>query len=200
MGSWKGLLTMAALTDENRKSLLILARSVIESELVENTKIERPQYLSPALKEKRGCFVTLHKNGVLRGCIGTIEPVKSLVSNVEENAINAAFKDPRFPPLGQDELSAVDIEISVLTVPRILDFEDGEDLKKKIRPGVDGVILSRGWHGATFLPQVWEQLSDKESFLGHLCQKGGMERTCWKDTNTQVKIYQAEYFSESSLF
>lgn len=200
MGSWKGLLTMAALTDEDRKSLLILARSVIESELVENTKIERPLSLSPSLKENRGCFVTLHKNGVLRGCIGTIEPVKSLVSNVEENAINAAFKDPRFPPLEKDELSAVDIEISVLTVPSILDFEDGEDLKKKLRPGIDGVILSRGWHGATFLPQVWEQLSDKESFLGHLCQKAGMERTCWKDINTQVKIYQAEYFSESSIF
>ncbi|UCH22610.1 MAG: AmmeMemoRadiSam system protein A [Deltaproteobacteria bacterium] len=191
---------MAALTDEDRKSLLILARSVIESELVENTKIERPLSLSPSLKENRGCFVTLHKNGVLRGCIGTIEPVKSLVSNVEENAINAAFKDPRFPPLEKDELSAVDIEISVLTVPSILDFEDGEDLKKKLRPGIDGVILSRGWHGATFLPQVWEQLSDKESFLGHLCQKAGMERTCWKDINTQVKIYQAEYFSESSIF
>jgi AmmeMemoRadiSam system protein A len=191
---------VSTLTDEDRKSLLILARSVIESQLIAGTRIKRPEFNSPPLKEKRGCFVTLHKNEILRGCIGTIEPVRSLVHNVEENALQAAFKDPRFPPLERDELFAVDIEISVLTVPKLLDFEDGEDLKKKLLPGVHGVILSRKWRGATYLPQVWEQLRDKESFLEHLCQKAGMEETCWKDTETQVKIYQAEYFSESSLF
>ena len=189
---------MSALTDEDRKNLLVLARSVIESELIAGAKIKRPDVISPPLQEKRGCFVTLHKNGTLRGCIGTIEPLRSLIDNVAENAINAAFKDPRFPPLETDELTDVDIEISVLTVPQILDFEDGEDLKKKLKPGVHGVILSRDWHGATFLPQVWDQLPDKESFLEHLCQKSGMERNCWQDTNTQVKVYQAEYFSESS--
>jgi len=191
---------MSALTVEDKKSLLILARSVIESELVEGAEIKRPGHISPALNEKRGCFVTLHKGGLLRGCIGTIEAVNSLLSNVEENAANAAFKDPRFPPLERDELSAVDIEISVLTVPQIIDFEDGEDLKQKIKPGVHGLILSRDWLSATYLPQVWEQLPDKESFLEHLCQKAGMERTCWKDTNTRVKVYQAEYFSESLSF
>jgi len=190
---------MPALTDEDRKSLLILARSVIESELIAGARIKRPDFNSPPLEEKRGCFVTLHKNEILRGCIGTIEPVRSLVYNVEENAAQAAFKDHRFPPMERDELSAVDIEISVLTVPQLLDFEDGEDLKEKLLPGVHGVILSRKWLGATYLPQVWEQLRDKESFLEHLCQKAGMEETCWKDTETQIKIYQAEYFSESSL-
>ncbi len=191
---------MSALTDEDRKGLLILARSVIESELVAGAEIKRPEHISPALNEKRGCFVTLHKGGLLRGCIGTIEAVRSLLSNVEENAFNAAFKDPRFPPLERDELSAVDIEISVLTVPKIVEFEDGEDLKQKIRPGVHGVILSRDWRSSTYLPQVWEQLPDKESFLEHLCQKAGMESTCWKDKNTQVKVYRAEYFSEASCF
>ncbi len=190
---------MSALTDEDRKSLLILARSVIESEIIAGAKIKRPETSSPPLEEKRGCFVTLHKNEVLRGCIGTIEPVRSLILNVEENAINAAFKDPRFPPMKRDELSAVDIEISVLTVPEILNFKDGEDLKKKLLPDVHGVILSREWHRAIYLPQVWEQLRDKESFLEHLCLKAGMEGSCWEDTETQVKIYQAEYFSESSL-
>ena len=190
---------MSALTDADRKNLLILARSAIESELTADAKIKRPESNSPPLEEKRGCFVTLHKNRMLRGCIGTIEPVRSLVFNVEENAIKAAFNDPRFPPMEKNELTTVDIEISVLTVPKALDFENGEDLKKKLLPGVHGVILSREWHGATYLPQVWEQLPDKESFLEQLCQKAGMEGSCWQDTKTQVKIYQAEYFSESSL-
>ena len=190
---------MSVLTDGDRKSLLLLARSVIEAELITGAKIKRPDHRSAALKENRGCFVTLHKNKILRGCIGTIEPVRSLALNVEENAINAAFKDPRFPPLKSDELSAIDIEISVLTVPKVLEFTDGEDLKKKLIPGVHGVILSREWHRAIYLPQVWEQLPQKESFLEHLCLKAGMEGACWKDPETQVKIYQAEYFSESSL-
>lgn len=187
---------MSALTDQDRKSLLKLARSTIESELIKGAKIKRPENVSPPLKEKRGCFVTLHKGGVLRGCIGTIEPVRSLVSNVEENAINAAFKDPRFPPLAINELDAVDIEVSVLTLPKILEFKDAEDLKQKLKPGVHGVILSQDWRGATFLPQVWQQLPDKEVFLENLCQKGGLERSAWKDKNTTVKIYEAEYFSE----
>jgi AmmeMemoRadiSam system protein A len=190
---------MSALTDEDRKSLLILARSVIEAELITGAKIKRPEHRSPPLEENRGCFVSLHKNKILRGCIGTIEPVRSLVSNVEENAINAAFKDPRFPPLERNELSAVDIEISVLSVPQPLTFEDGEDLKKKLLPGIHGVIISREWHRAIYLPQVWDQLPDKESFLEQLCLKAGLEGSCWKDPNTEVKIYQAEYFSESSL-
>jgi AmmeMemoRadiSam system protein A len=190
---------MSVLTDADRKNLLLLARSVIEAELIPGAKIKRPEHRSAPLEENRGCFVTLHKNEILRGCIGTIEPVRSLISNVEENAINAAFKDPRFPPLQRDELSAVDIEISVLTVPKVLDFKDAEDLKKKLIPGVHGVILSREWHRAIYLPQVWEQLPQKESFLEHLCLKAGMEEACWKDPDTQVKIYQTEYFSESSL-
>ena len=190
---------MSALTDGDRKSLLLLARSVIEAELITGAKIKRPDDSSAPLEENRGCFVSLHKNEILRGCIGTIEPARSLISNVEENALNAAFKDPRFPPLKRDELSAVDIEISVLTVPEVLDFEDSEELKKKLIPGVHGVILSREWHRAIYLPQVWEQLPQKESFLEHLCLKAGMEGTCWKDPQTRIKIYQAEYFSESSL-
>jgi len=188
---------MAALTDEDRKGLLKLARSTIKSELKAGLKILRPKKITSELKEKRGCFVTLHKEGILRGCIGTIEPVRSLIANVEENAMNAAFHDPRFPPVKMDELSVIDIEISVLTVPVVLDFKDGEDLKKKLKPGIHGVILSQGWRSATFLPQVWEQLPDREDFLEHLCLKGGMGRECWKDKETIVKIYEAEYFSKS---
>ncbi|MBN1930804.1 MAG: AmmeMemoRadiSam system protein A [Desulfobacterales bacterium] len=187
---------MSEFTDKDREILLKLARATIKSELFRNFKIERPEYISPALLKKCGCFVTLHKAGVLRGCIGTIEPVRSLISGVEANAIHAAFRDPRFPPLTAKELPEIEIEISVLTVPTVMDFVDAEDLKRKLKPGIHGVILSQGSSTATFLPQVWEQLPDKEVFLEHLCQKAGMIKNCWRDTNTTVKVYEVECFSE----
>ena len=187
---------MSSLSEEERKGLLTLARSVIESKLDRNVSIKRPVVISESLKVKRGCFVTLHQKGALRGCIGTIEPVTPLIDCVEENASNAAFRDPRFPSLKKNELPDIEIEISVLTVPEVLDFKDAEDLKQKLKPGRHGVILSRGFRKSTFLPQVWEQLPDIETFLGHLCEKGGMERKAWMDTETVLKTYEAEYFSD----
>ena len=186
---------MQVLNDEDRKNLLEFARSVISAELLPDMKVEYPKS-SPELERKRGCFVTLHKKGRLRGCIGTIEPVKSLISCIKDNALNSAFHDPRFPALKKEELSEIDIEISVLTVPEKLDYKDAEDLKAKLEAGNHGVILSKGWHRATFLPQVWEQLPDKEDFLTHLCQKAGMDKNCWKDGDIEIDIYKVEYFSE----
>ncbi len=191
---------MSNLTDNDRKALLRLARSVIRSELMKEREAERPENISSSMEENRGCFVTLHKRGALRGCIGTIEPVKSLISGVAENALNAALRDPRFSSLDADELPDVDLEISVLTVPQILEWEDGEDLKRKLKPKVHGVILSRGWNSSTFLPQVWDQLPDKQLFLEHLCQKGNMGKDCWRDKQTVVKVYEAEHFSEKEMF
>lgn len=187
---------MSPLTDKNRDILLRLARSAIASELIKDAGIERPGNIPDQLEEKRGGFVTLHSSGLLRGCIGTIEPVKSLLTCVEDNALNAAFRDPRFPPLKLAEFSKVNIEISVLTVPRELTFKDGEDLKRQLKPGIHGVIVSRSWQSATFLPQVWKQLPETEVFLAHLCEKGGMAGTAWQDRDTTVKVYEAEYFSE----
>ncbi len=187
---------MSTLNDEERSALLIVARSAIKAGLYNDSRVELPDNLTDGLKENRGCFVSLHEAGRLRGCIGTIEPTRSLVVHVEENACNSAFRDPRFPPLGKKELSAVAIEISVLTIPRELPFTDGDDLKRKLNPGVHGVILSREWQSATFLPQVWEQLPDATVFLEHLCQKAGMNKNCWQDTGTKVRVYEAEYFSE----
>ncbi len=187
---------MAAISEQDRKALLRLARSAIENALTEDAPVERPKEFGPALKEKRGCFVTLHKRGLLRGCIGTIEPVKPLVEGVEENALNAAFGDPRFPSLKTEELGRLHIEVSVLTVPRELSFKDAEDLGKKLKPGIHGVILSKGWCKSTFLPQVWEQLPDVDMFLSHLCVKAGMNADCWRDRDVRVQTYEAEYFSE----
>ncbi|MCJ7773083.1 MAG: AmmeMemoRadiSam system protein A [Desulfobacterales bacterium] len=189
---------MTSLLDEDKATLLKLARSVIESELNKGLKIERPENIAPALNEKKGCFVTLHKKGALRGCIGTIEPSTSLILAVEDNALNAAFRDPRFPSLKVNELPDVDVEISVLTTPKVLEYNDPEELKDKLKPGVSGVILSKDWRNATFLPQVWEQLPDSEVFLAHLCQKAGLTNTCWKDKDIVIKVYEVEYFSEKN--
>ena len=187
---------MSPFTEIDKQYLLALARSVVAAKLTSGSMVSPPAKLSPAVHETRGCFVTLHKQGVLRGCIGTIEPIQALVDGVTENAINAAFRDPRFPPLEAEELIQVKFEISVLTVPRELAFNDAEDLKQQLKPGIHGVILSREGRRATFLPQVWDQLPDHESFLGHLCQKGGLEERCWEDPRTTVRVYEAEYFEE----
>jgi AmmeMemoRadiSam system protein A len=188
---------MTDLNQDDRRKLLRVARTAIEAALNPDTRLERPPVPTGALKEKRGCFVTLHKKGDLRGCIGLIEPSKSLIDGVEENARHAAFDDPRFAPLGLDECPDVDIEISVLTVPRTLVFRDSQELLQQLMTGRHGVILSHGVHRATFLPQVWEQLSDPKSFLTHLCLKAGLSGECWKDGQTRIEIYEAEYFSES---
>lgn len=185
---------MAPLSQKERERLLHLARSAIVTWLDTGASPPLPADLTPMLRQKRGCFVTLHKHGALRGCIGTIEPVKALGACVVENAINAAFCDPRFEPLESAELPAVEIEISVLTPPRELHFQDPEALKKQLEPGKHGVILSRGGCRATFLPQVWQQLPHVETFLAHLCQKGGMSGACWKDPNTRVSVYEVEHF------
>ncbi len=188
---------MADLSNRDRRALLKLARSTIRAKLFQEADTEiADEQPGAALEDMRGCFVSLHRQGVLRGCIGCIEPVKPLAQGVQENAIQAAFRDPRFPPLSADELSEIQIEVSVLTPPRVLEFTGEEDLKRKLIPGKHGVILARGWHRSTFLPQVWKQLPDTEQFLENLCLKAGMESLCWKDQNTVIKVYEAEYFSE----
>jgi AmmeMemoRadiSam system protein B/AmmeMemoRadiSam system protein A len=187
------------LSPRDRKALLTLARTAIRARLFEGAEVKRPDISAPAMRQERGCFVTLHKDGQLRGCIGSIEPVSPLVECIEENALNAAFRDPRFPALSQEELSDIDIEVSVLTVPKNLVFKDGQDLKRQLDPLVHGVILSRGFKRATFLPQVWKQLPDKEEFLKHLCLKGGMPQTAWQDNKTEVKVYRAEVFGEEDV-
>lgn len=186
---------MSNFTDGEKNNLLKLARSVIASKLL-GAQIERPEQTTAEMNEKRGCFVTLHKKGALRGCIGTIEPVRSLIENIEENAASSAFNDPRFPSLTKEELEEVDLEISVLTAPEPLEYTDEQDLLNKLEPGVHGVIISKGWKRSTFLPQVWKQLPNKIDFLENLCRKGMMESGCWKDKDTEIKVYKVEYFSE----
>ena len=173
--------------------LLKLARESLEG-AVKGIKLTAPEAIPAELKENSGCFVTLTINGNLRGCIGYIEPVKPLYQAIIENAANAALKDPRFKPVTIEEIGKIDVEVSVLSKPVQLAFENPDDLLSKLIPGVHGVILQYGPCQSTFLPQVWEQLPDKIMFLEHLSMKGGMPRDGWKTAN--VKIYSAEHFKE----
>jgi AmmeMemoRadiSam system protein A len=148
------------------------------------------------LEKKRGVFVTLHKKGRLRGCIGNIEPVKTLVQGVRENAVSAAFKDSRFSPLALDELNQIDIEISILTQPEQLAYKGAKELLSSLAPGIDGVILEKDHHRATFLPQVWDQLPEPEEFLAQLCMKAGLSSSEWEKSGLKVYTYQVQSFGE----
>ena len=175
--------------------LLKLARTTIKNSLSE-TKESVEEADDPSLGMNFGTFVTLKIDGKLRGCIGNIEPVKTLNQGIRDNALNAAFHDHRFSSLSMDELKKVHIGISILSAPKPLEYEDGEDLLGKLRPGVEGVILRLGKSGATFLPQVWDQLPDPELFMGQLCLKAGLSRNAWRDSQPEILIYQVQSFEE----
>ena len=191
----------ATLTERQGQALLCLARSVIASRLAvdEETTCDGALLAESALQEHRGVFVTLTIGGQLRGCIGSLGAASSIVDGVRENAINAAFGDPRFPSLSIDEYGSIEIEVSVLTEPQPLDYTGGDDLVAKLRPDIDGVIISKGSARATFLPQVWEQLPQPENFLNHLCQKATLPMNAWRDGTLTVEIYNVQYFHEIGL-
>ncbi len=185
------------LSPEERKYLLKLARDSITKAVLNQPipKIDR-ESLTPALREPGASFVTLTIEGDLRGCIGSLEAHQSLADDVQERAVQAALEDYRFPPLSAEEIDLVNIEVSRLTHPVPLKYENPEDLPGLLNPGEDGVILQQGYRRATFLPQVWEQLPDPEDFLSHLCAKMGATPSLWRNTVLQVGIYHVEEFHE----
>ena len=185
------------LTEEEGRMLLSVARATIEQELFDRGEPSRSEEDFPgAFLERRGTFVTLTMDEALRGCIGHIVPRESLIEGIRINALNAAFRDPRFRPLSRKEWEKVKIEISILTRPQPLPYRNADDLLQKLRPHIDGVIIKKGYAQATFLPQVWEQLADKKSFLSHLCMKAGLEEDAWKREKIEVSTYQVQAFEE----
>ncbi len=136
--------------------------------------------VNPEILQKPGaCFVTLTRDGALRGCIGSLEACRPLLDDLRSNALAAALRDPRFPPLTAVELPDVDIEVSVLGTPQALVFSSEAEALAQLHPGIDGVILMAGGRRATFLPQVWEQLPDPAEFIGRLKQKAGLPASYW---------------------
>lgn len=148
------------------------------------------------LQQKRGTFVTLKEHGDLRGCIGSLAAIDSIVEGVRRNALHAAFEDSRFNPVGKEELGAIEVEVSILTEPSPLAYANAEELLSALQVGRDGVIIRKGMQGATFLPQVWEQLSDPRDFLSHLCRKAGLPADAWRSGTLEVFTYRVEYFEE----
>lgn len=178
------------ISEADQKLLFQVARENIEAHL----KGQPPPTLTktpPNLMEPRGVFVTLHRRGRLRGCIGYLEAVKPLLPAVQEMAAAAAFGDPRFPPLGEEEVADLELEISVLSPMR--------QIKKveEIQVGTHGLYIVLGMHRGLLLPQVaTEQKWDRLTFLEQTCAKAGLPTDAWKDAAAKIYVFSAQIFSE----
>lgn len=171
---------------------LKIARDAIATKF-DGSVIDKDAYLRqyPPLGIQKATFVTLTLHGQLRGCIGSLIAHRPLIDDLIANAQSAAFHDPRFAPLTSSEFAKTDIEVSLLSEPLLVNYSNTEDLKSKIRIYEDGVILRHGNYQATFLPQVWEELNDFESFFAHLGMKAGLGSDPLQ-YHPQIYIYQVE--------
>ncbi|PID56585.1 AMMECR1 domain-containing protein [candidate division KSB3 bacterium] len=182
---------MSALNSELQHSLLEIAREAIES-YTRTRKERRFVRDSPALHQKRGVFVTIKTHGRLRGCIGHIEGSNALYQTVADMAVAASSRDPRFPPVREDELDALQLEISVMSPLRKVDSPD------EVRPGVHGIFMSRGPRSGLLLPQVaTEHGWDRVTFLEQTCVKAGLPPNAWQDPDTDIYVFSAQVFGES---
>jgi len=185
------------LNSKDKEFLLKLARQTLEEHFAAGKKLEINERKVPKnLREKRATFVTLFKAGELRGCIGQILPRFPLYKDVINNTLSAAFSDPRFPQLKFEELGGIKIEISILTIPKRIIYDDTTDLLRKIKPGEHGIILQTGFFQATFLPDVWKELPTIEDFLTNLSLKAGLSPGAWKNPDTEFFYYRTESFKE----
>jgi len=186
------------LNPQQHQALLKLARDSITSGVLTGSplNIDLTDF-SPELTEERASFVTLEINKQLRGCIGSLEAWQPLVEDIINNSWAAAFSDPRFPPVTQNELEVINFHLSILSKPKIMLFSSEEDLIQQLQPYIDGLVLEEGAKRATFLPSVWENLTDSKQFLSHLKQKAGLPTDYWSD-NLRVHRYTTESFGEKS--
>ena len=172
--------------------LLPLARSAIARQLGQTAS-------APAealwLQEPGATFVTLTQAGELRGCIGTLQAHRSLLQDVQANAVAAAFQDPRFRPLSLAELNSTRVEVSLLSPSERIDFESEQHALAQLRPNIDGVIFEYGNNRSTFLPQVWEQLPDPQTFMAHLKHKAGLAPDFWA-ANIKLARYTVSKWKE----
>ena len=174
-------------SNEEKEYMLSLAKKSVESYVKSGKRINATK-IPDKLKERKACFVTLTRNGELRGCIGNLEPVGMLYEGIIDNAITAAMNDGRFEPVSEDELDELAYEVSVLTEPKKIKYKDEEDLFAKIKG--KGVTLEKDGYSATYLPQVWEMFDNEEDFLSSLCQKAGLKKDEWKK-GINVEVYEA---------
>jgi len=179
--------------------LISLAKAAILVALnqPENFDLEQALKTFPALQENGAVFITLttEPNDQLRGCIGSLQAYRPLYKDIISNAQGAALRDPRFKPLTLEELDHIKIEVSILSQPKILEYHDLEDLKNKVTPFQDGIILKSQGKQATYLPQVWEDLPQFDAFFSSVCQKANLESNCLSQ-HPEILTYQVTKYKE----
>jgi len=179
--------------------LIALAKAAILVALNQPENFDLPKALQdyPELKQNAATFVTLTTgpDDQLRGCIGSLEAYRPLYKDIISNAQAAALRDPRFNPLTLEELKHIKIEVSILTKPKILTYTDAQDLKEKLVPEKDGVVLKHNGRHATYLPQVWEEIPTFEPFIASLCQKAGLPSNCLSE-HPEISSYQVKKYKE----
>ncbi|MBN2738958.1 MAG: AmmeMemoRadiSam system protein A [Spirochaetales bacterium] len=180
------------ITHKEKLILIKTARLVIENHLF-HKKQDLPE-TTETLKQDCGAFVTLHKKGSLRGCIGYVMAVKSLINTIKDVAVSAAFRDPRFPPLSADEYSEIDLEISVISP-----FEPVSSIED-IQVGKHGLMIRKAGYSGLLLPQVATEYGwDRETFLTHTCYKAGLSGDEWKSKDTSIEMFTAIVFGELEM-
>lgn len=184
------------ISKDDGKMLISLARKAIAS-VFEGEKIEAEEYLRYKFSEPQGVFVTLNINDELRGCIGFAEPIFPLFDGVIRAAKAAAFEDPRFLRLQKEEFKHVKIEVSVLSLPKLIEAKKPEDYLTKIKIGRHGLII-RGLHGSgLLLPQVFTDYNCTPKIaLGMTCQKASLSMDAWKDRDNKIYSFEAWVFKE----
>jgi len=180
-----------------RELIITVAKQAISDSLNHTSTLNRAVFLElyPECSIPQATFVTLTLDHQLRGCIGSLIAHRPLLDDLISNAKAAAFDDPRFYPLSPEEFLHVNIEVSLLSAPERVLYDTIDDLERKIIKGSDGIILQKGTHKATFLPQVWEQLPTFELFFSHLCQKAGLEKNCLQ-THPDIWRYKVEKITQ----
>jgi hypothetical protein len=185
---------------EEQQALIALARRAVEERVRNGRDVEVPKEVLarfPRLGVERGAFVTLRKAGALRGCIGSLQARQTLAADVVQNAVNAALHDSRFSPVQGDELASLAVSISVLDEPRPLPKMAPEALLSKLGESKPGLILELEGRRSTFLPEVWEELSEPAEFLTHLCRKQASPPDCWRSPDARYLAYGAQHFAEA---
>ena len=183
------------ISDESGKFLVNLSKEVIKYYLENDKLMEKPKDYPIELDEPLGVFVTLNKKNNLRGCIGYAEPVKPVIDAVMGVAISAAFNDPRFNQVSQEEFGQLDFEVTVLTKPEIIEVAHPKQYFDEIEIGRDGLIIQKGYSRGLLLPQVAvENLFTIEDFLNHTCMKAGISADSWMDESCDVYKFQGQIF------
>ena len=179
-------------SNEQKNIILKIAKDAIKEAVLNKQIIDKEALIQnyPWLKAKGAVFVTINEFNSLRGCIGSIIAHQSLIDDIIQNAKSAALNDPRFKPVSKEELDNLEVEVSILTEPKPLPYDNIDDLRSKIKPGIHGVILQYNEYQATYLPSVWEQISSFDEFFGSLCMKAGMSPNCLT-LHPNIYVYEA---------